>query len=58
MDDDELFRDLERVGARFDFGEYEARAYVTVLPPSSPKRQISHSPESTIPSAVSRTTDS
>lgn len=31
MDDDELFRDLERVGARFDFGEYEARAYVTVL---------------------------
>jgi sugar-specific transcriptional regulator TrmB len=29
--DDEIHRSLEEVGSRFDFGEYEARAYVTIL---------------------------
>jgi sugar-specific transcriptional regulator TrmB len=29
--DDDIHRNLEEVGSRFDFGEYEARAYVTIL---------------------------
>lgn len=29
--DDDIHRALEEVGSRFDFGEYEARAYVTIL---------------------------
>jgi sugar-specific transcriptional regulator TrmB len=31
MGDDELFGDLERLGERFDFGEYEIEAYLAVL---------------------------
>ena len=29
--DDNMYRQLEAVGAQFDFGEYEAKAYVTIL---------------------------
>ncbi|PSQ47389.1 ArsR family transcriptional regulator [Halobacteriales archaeon SW_7_65_23] len=31
MDEDDMYRQLEAVGAQFDFGEYEAKAYVTIL---------------------------
>jgi len=31
MSSDDMYRKLEAVGSQFDFGEYEAKAYVTVL---------------------------
>lgn len=31
MTEDDMYRKLETVGSQFDFGEYEAKAYVTIL---------------------------
>jgi len=31
MEEEDMYRQLEEVGSQFDFGEYEAKAYVTIL---------------------------